>query len=37
MLNEIYEMTKYTVKTAAQSQYVDSQSREKKNLWRGTF
>ena len=30
MLNEIYEMTKYTVKTAAQSQYVDSQSRERK-------
>lgn len=31
MLNDIYEMTKYTVKTAAQNQYVDSQSRERKS------
>ncbi len=30
VLNDIYELCKYTVKTAAQSQYVDSQSRERK-------
>lgn len=30
LLNDIYAMTKYTVKTAAQSRYVDSQSRERK-------